>query len=162
MRRRPAVQFEFFRFRFHFLAKDPVYFPPGKSGNVVRGAFGTIFRRIACIPGCGEAQTCEIRESCPYARIFEPQSARGEGPSGFVDWPRPFVFRAAHLDGRAVEPGESFSFDAHILAVRDPALAYFVLTFAQLAREGLGPGRARADIAYVDQLDLSGATVARI
>ena len=94
--------------------------------------------------------------------IFEPQAARGEGPSGLADWPRPFVFRAAHLDGRTIRQGEAFHFDVHIFDVRDPALPYFVLAFAQLAREGLGPGRGLAELAAVDQLDLSGRTVARV
>jgi hypothetical protein len=156
------LKFEFYRFRFHFRSAGSLYFPAYKSGNIVRGAFGSIFRRLVCVPGCGEAKSCEVRATCPYARVFEPQAARGEGPSGLVDWPRPFVFRAAHLDGRTVQVGEAFHFDAHIFDVRDPALAYFVLTFAQLAREGLGPGRGRADLVAVDQLDLSGASVARV
>jgi hypothetical protein len=50
----------------------------------------------------------------------------------------------------------------HIFDVRDPALAYFVLAFARLAREGLGPGRGRADMTAVDQLDMSGVTIARV
>ncbi|MEX2264101.1 MAG: hypothetical protein WD696_19260 [Bryobacteraceae bacterium] len=57
-----------------------------------------------------------------------------------ADWPRPFVFRAAHLDGLTIRPAEDFHFDVHLFDVKDPALAYFVLAFAQLAREGLGPG----------------------
>jgi CRISPR-associated endoribonuclease Cas6 len=128
----------------------------------VRGAFGSIFRKLVCIPSCRDAKTCDVRASCPYARVFEPQAARGEGPSGLADWPRPFVFRASHLDGSTVRQGEAFHFDVHIFDVRDPALAYFVMAFAQLAREGLGPGRASADMAAVDQLDLCGATVARV
>ncbi|MCC6585677.1 MAG: CRISPR system precrRNA processing endoribonuclease RAMP protein Cas6 [Bryobacterales bacterium] len=71
-----------------------------------------------------------------------------------ADWPRPFVFRAAHLDGRTLEPGESFHFDVHLFEIADPALEYFVLAFAQLAREGLGPGRGRAELVAVDQLSL--------
>ena len=46
--------------------------------------------------------------------------------------------------------------------MRDPALPYFVLAFAQLAREGLGPGRGRAELTAVDQLDLNGANVAQV
>lgn len=156
------MTFEFYRFRFQFRSAGTLYFPPYKSGNIVRGAFGSIFRKLVCIPSCRDAKICDVRSTCPYARVFEPQAARREGPSGLADWPRPFVFRASHLDGSTVRQGEAFHFDVHIFDVRDPALAYFVLAFAQLAREGLGPGRARADIAYVDQLDLSGATVARI
>ena len=72
------------------------------------------------------------------------------------------MFRASHLDGSTVRQGEAFHFDVHIFDVRDPALAYFVLAFAQLAREGLGPGRSPAEMTAVDQLDLSGAPLARV
>jgi hypothetical protein len=67
------------------------------------------------------------------------------------------VFRAAHLDGHTVQKGENFHFDTHIFNVHEPHLPYFVVAFAQLAREGLGPGRGRAELAAVDQLDLAGA-----
>jgi hypothetical protein len=155
------LTFDFYRFRFHFRSTGSLYFPPYKSGNIVRGAFGSIFRKLVCIPQCHDAKTCDVRATCPYARVFEPQAARGEGPSGLADWPRPFVFRAAHLDGRTVREGEEFHFDVHIFDVGDPALAYFVLAFAQLAREGLGPGRGRAELVAVDQLDL-GSTANRV
>ena len=39
-----VTAFEFYRFRFHFRALDPVHFPAGKSANIVRGAFGTVLR----------------------------------------------------------------------------------------------------------------------
>ena len=156
------MTFEFYRFRFQFRSAGTIYFPPYKSGNIVRGAFGSIFRKLVCIPSCRDAKTCDVRTTCPYARVFEPQAARGEGPSGLADWPRPFVFRASHLDGSAVRQGEAFHFDVHIFDVRDAALPYFVLAFAQLAREGLGPGRGLATLAAVDQLDLTGATVSRV
>lgn len=156
-----AVEFELLAFRFHFTARESVYFPPGKSGNVVRGAFGTIFRKLACIPGCHDARQCELRATCPYARIFEP-AALGAGPSGLADWPRPFVFRAAHLDGQTIEPGQPFHFDVHLFDLKDPAIVYFVLAFAQLAREGLGPRRGRAELAWVDQLNAQGSPQGRV
>jgi hypothetical protein len=76
-----------------------------------------------------------------------------------ADWPRPFVFRASHLDGRVVPPGQRFWFDVHLFDPQDPALAYFVLAFAELARTGLGAHRGRAALSSVEQLDLSGETV---
>jgi hypothetical protein len=92
--------------------------------------------------------------------MFEP-SAIGEGPSGLADWPRPFVFRAFHLDGRTVAPGDSFDFDLNLVNMHSPAVAYLVLTFAQLARDGLGPRRGRADLEEVTQLDPNGGMSAR-
>ena len=151
------MTFEFYRFRFYFRAAGRLFFAPYKSGNIIRGAFGGIFRKLVCAPDCHGAKTCEIRSRCPYARIFEPRAALGEAPSGLADWPRPFVFRAAHLDGRSIFAGEEFYFDLHIFDVRDAALPHFVNAFAQLAREGLGPGRCPADLTRVDQLDLDDA-----
>ena len=131
--------------RFSFVARERISFPTGKSSNILRGAFGVIFRRIACVPQCTSARECEWRASCPYARMFEP-SALGSGPSGLADWPRPFVFRATHLDGRTIEAGESFHFDLNLFDVKPDAVAYLALAFAQLAREGLGPGRSRVEL----------------
>lgn len=148
----PDLSLRFYPLRFSFLAHDPLYFPPGKSSNILRGAFGTIFRRIACVPQCTSARSCEWRAGCPYARMFEP-SALGSGPSGLADLPRPFVFRATHLDGVTVGAGSSFHFDLNLFDLNENAIAYLVLAFAQLAREGLGPRRGRVELAAVSQLD---------
>ena len=118
---------------------------------MLRGALGTSFRRIACVPSCTDAHSCQA--DCPYARIFEPAS-HGAGPSGLANRPRPFVFRAAHLDGRTINPGASFCFDVNLFDVRDAvSLTYFIRAFAQLAQEGLGPRRARVELTEVWQLN---------
>jgi hypothetical protein len=137
--------------RFTFVARESIHFAEGKSANILRGAFGTIFRRLVCVPECTHLQDCELRASCPYARMFEP-SAIGVGPSGLVDWPRPFVFRATHLDGLTISAGDRFHFDLNLFDTKSPAISYLVLAFAQLAREGLGPGRRRVELASVQQL----------
>jgi hypothetical protein len=150
------VQFEFFPLRFEFTARESLFFPPGKAANILRGALGVVFRKIACVPECEDARTCEARHSCPYAKIFAPDSD-GEGPSGLADSPRPFVFRARHLDGRTVQPGQPFHFEVNVFTLDPDALAYFVLTFAALAREGLGPRRGRADLRRVTRVAAAGS-----
>ena len=142
------MAFRFYPLRFHFIARESLFFPPGKAANILRGALGVIFRSFACVPDCSAARTCDVRDSCPYARVFEP-GASAQGPSGLGDWPRPFVIRARHLDGRTVNPGEAFWFDLHVFSLDQSVLAYFVLTFASLAREGLGPRRGKAELQRV-------------
>jgi hypothetical protein len=149
------LKFEFYRVRFLFRAAGALYFPPGKAGNTARGAFGCILRKQVCLPNCLDAKTCEVRATCPYARVFSPQAVPGEGPSGLIDRPRPFVFRASHLDGCTIREGERFHFDVHLFDVRDSALPHFIQAFEQLGREGLGPGRGRAELMNVDRLDLT-------
>src|SRR5262249_6149521 len=120
-----AMTFALFPWRFTFIARDSLYFPPLKSGNILRGAFGSIFRSLACVPGCSDTAGCNLRKTCAYARIFEPSSA-GAGPSGLEHWPRPFVFRAAHLDDHTIAPDERFFFDLHVFLTADPSFSHFV------------------------------------
>jgi len=114
--------------RFSFRAQDHIYFPPGKAGNVLRGGFGLALRDTA------PPET--------YRRIFEP--TREHGPSGLAAPPRPFVFRAAHLDGRRLTPGDTFHFDLHHFDTRHSELDPFTAALDHLGRQGLGPGRGRA------------------
>jgi hypothetical protein len=157
------LQFKLFPLRFEFVAKESLFFSPGKAANILRGAMGVIFRRIACVPDCRDARSCDIRLSCPYARVFEPMALSaptsdggGPSPSGLADWPRPFVFRARHLDGCTIRAGEPFHFDLHVFTAERDVLAYFILTFAALAREGLGPQRGKAELLRVRRLSASG------
>jgi hypothetical protein len=152
--------FSVWPFRFKFVALEAVYFPEGKAGNILRGAFGSIFRRLACIPDCTEAKTCEIAAECAYALAFEPrqQWAETSGPSGLADWPRPFVFRALHLDGKRIVPGAEFYFDVVLFEPPEKVLPYFVLAFRALAEAGIGPARGRAVLSCVAEL-LTGVPV---
>ncbi len=134
--------FEFYRYRFHFRALDPVHLPQGKSANAVRGAFGNV-----------------LHDAVPpavYARLFEPGAGLGRSPSGLADWPRPFVLRVAHLDGLTLQPGETFYLDAHVFDLHEPALEHFRAALILLADKGLGPGRGRAELERTEQLDLAG------
>src|ERR1039457_6554095 len=137
-----VTTFEFYRFRFHFRALDQVTFRRGKSANVVRGAFGPVLR---------DAVPPKI-----YARLFEPGNTLGAAPSGLADWPRPFVFRVAHLDDLTVPAGDSFYLDAHVFDLHQPTLIHFRAALSSLAEKGLGPGRGRAELERTEQLDVAG------
>jgi hypothetical protein len=141
------VLFQLKALRFSFEAREAIHFPAGKSANILRGAFGTIFRKLACVPECKSAGTCEIRSSCPYAQMFEPT---GPAPSGLSDWPRPFVFRAGHLDDATIEAGAAFHFEINLFDLKSAAEKYLELAFAQLAREGLGAGRSKVELVKVE------------
>jgi hypothetical protein len=93
--------------------------------------------------------------------MFEP-GGLGSGPSGLADSPRPFVFRATHLDGVTVAAGSCFHFDLNLFDLKENAIAYFVLAFAQLAREGLGPRRGRVELTAVSQMDANGDPAATL
>jgi hypothetical protein len=137
-----VTTFEFRRFRFHLEALGPVRFPRGKSGNIIRGAFGAALRRTAPAP--------------VYARLFEPGSRLRPSPSGLSDWPRPFVFRTARLDGAEFRAGEAMCFDVNTFDLSDPVLPHLVRAVSDMATAGFGPERGPALLGAIEQLDVTG------
>lgn len=151
------MQFEFFRLRFHFNAVDPLWFPSEGAANTVRGALGHSLRQVAC-----KCHDSGHANDCAYARIFEPRGPARSGPSGFAEWPRPFVLRTRHLDGQIFFPRKPFSFDVHLFDLRNPALPYFVQAFARIAGQGMGPLRREARLTCVEQLDTGGRVLGQV
>ena len=141
------IAFEFNRFRFFFRASGQLHFGRGTSANALRGAFGAALRETA--------------PAAVYARIFEPrppgETLAGPHPSGLAEWPRPFLFRGAHLEGAAISPGEEFYFDVHLFDLRSPLLPHFETAFARLAEKGIGPDRQKARLEGTVRLGLDTA-----
>jgi len=84
------------------------------AGNVLRGALGSVLREVACAED--------------YASLFDPTAEAG--PSGLSDRPRPFVIRAAALNGRSIEVSERFCFALHLF---NSSLDHFTRAFATWA-----------------------------
>ncbi len=131
------MNFEFFALKFFFRAKDSIFFAQGKSANILRGTFGTLFQQHPA-----------------YKDFFEP-AAPENAPSGLKNLPRPFVFRASHLDGAVLAPETDFFFQINVFCSMEPALRYFSETFSRLSEVGIGPRRGRAELLSVETEALS-------
>ena len=97
------------------MARAPFSFPKSAASNRLRGAFGAILHQFGC------------------PEIFQPSSA--SGPSGITDHPRPYVFRANHLDGAFVDPGQTFHFDFHWFDLRRSSLDTVIRAFGAFLPE---------------------------
>lgn len=102
-----------YELRFHFRACRPICF--GAASNLLRGRFGAALRAL---------------DPAAYRDWFEAKAVAG--PSGLADPPRPFVFRAAHLEGRTVAAGETFEAGFHLFDIRHPRLPLLEAVFARL------------------------------
>jgi hypothetical protein len=134
----PVNTFEFYRLRWHFQATGRLSFPAGESGNLLRGAFGLLLRQTA--------------SAAVYRSLFEPGRTDGASPSGLKDWPRPFVFRTAGVDGREMAPGDAFCIDMHVFDCRQEMMRAIQSALEQVGEKGLGPGRGRAALLGVRQI----------
>jgi hypothetical protein len=142
-------------FRFTIAPVQSLEVPAVSKGNMLRGGFGHAFRRLCCIPQCKDARTCPLADSCPYKAVFEPSPPPGaDRLSKNQDIPRPFVFRAPQSLQTRYEKGERFEFDLVLIGRALDFLPYFVLSFRELAAEGLGLNRARCTLERVEQIEL--------
>lgn len=133
-------------FRFIMMANDPLYLPEYKGG-VLRGGFGTTFRRIACVHtqmrklampdgGCG---ACSVVADCPYKAVFEPSPPPGSKRlRNLQDIPRPFVLRIPVDPRTLLAPGDHLEWEVALVGDAVKYLPYFVVTFKELGQTGFG------------------------
>ena len=150
----PDFDLEIVRLLFRLEAIEPLILPRENKGNVLRGAFGTVFKQICCGAACMRCALSPMRDHCAYAAIFEPSPPPGSDRlSNLQDIPRPFVFRPS-ADGKSrYERGDVFEFELLLFGRAQEYLAYFIVAFRELAERGLGIGRGRCRLKYVAALD---------
>ncbi len=143
-------------FRFSIAPLQPLLVPTVSKGNMLRGGFGHAFRRLCCIPQCRDTKSCPLAATCPYKSVFEPSPPPGsERLSKNQDIPRPFVFRAPQTPQTRFEEGQTFEFGLVLIGRALDFLPYFVLSFRELAAEGIGLNRARCTLERVEQTRVS-------
>lgn len=147
-------------FRFYLQPKAPLHMPAYNKGNVIRGGFGSTFRRIVCHANCREPETCELRSVCPYTAVFQPFVPEdSEKISKNRDIPRPFVIKPPLETKETYLPGEQLSFDLVLVGKIKDYLAYFIVTFKELSQAGFGRNRSPVELAGVEHVAHDGTSV---
>jgi hypothetical protein len=139
-------------FRFTITPVQSLEVPAVNKTNMLRGGFGHALRRLCCIPQCRDAKACPLVASCPYKILFEPSPPCADRLSKNQDIPRPFVFRAPQTHQTRFEKGERFDFGLVLIGRALDFLPYFVLSFRELAGEGLGLNRAKCTLEKVEEV----------
>lgn len=143
-------------FRFTLVPRETLFVPAVNKANMLRGAFGHSFRKLCCVPQCANARECPLASSCPYKVIFEPSPpADADRLRRNQDVPRPFVFRAT-VDDKKTKflPSEKFQFSLVLIGRALDHLPYFVLSFRDLAAQGIGLNRAKCELELVEEQTL--------
>lgn len=133
-------------YRFVMRAVDNVHMPEFK-GAVLRGGFGTAFKRLACVRGSGtgravgEAVCCDCSESnqCPYKVVFEPSPPEGARHlRNLQDISRPFVLRIPSDPRTEIPIGSRLEWEIVLMGQARRFLPFFVVTFKVLGESGFG------------------------
>jgi len=116
---------------------------PAYLGSTLRGAFGHVFRTLAC-PGRFN-QPCPIPDTCPYHLIFETSPPPGsEALRTHDEIPRPFVISPITDDGakwlergrHEIAPGSELSFYLTLIGRAQEFFPYFVVALREIDRLG--------------------------
>lgn len=138
-------------FRFHLEPKGTLQMPAYNKGNVIRGGFGSTFRRIVCHGNCRDPETCDLRFVCPYTAVFNPFVPEGsEKISKNRDIPRPFVIKPPLEATETYLPGERLTFDLVVVGKAKDYLPYFIVTFKELSHFGVGRARTPCELVSVE------------
>src|SRR5437867_3249098 len=140
----PHFDLEIVRLLFRLEAMEPLIVPRENKGNVLRGAFGTVFKQICCGVACTRCAVSPMRDHCAYAAIFEPSPPPGSDRlSNLQDIPRPFVFRPPSDATNRYERGDPFEFELLLFGKATDYFPYFIVAFRELTESGFGVNRGR-------------------
>lgn len=127
---------------------------PAYKGAMLRGGFGYAFQRVSCLQACwGKSHECEITLICPYRWVFEtPHPADVTHLHDLRDVPRPFVIEPPDDSRTQYAAGEALEFGLALIGRGIEYLPYFLFSFEQLGRMGLGRDHAPFRLERVEAL----------
>jgi len=140
-------------FRFSLSAVDRLELPSYK-GSVLRGGFGHVFKSIVCSLRAKDCDSCMLRSSCIYAYVFEtPPPNNAEMMRLYPSAPHPFVIEPHESADAVYEPGAQLVFNLILIGKAIDYLPYFVYTFVELGKRGLGRLRGKYSVDTVASVD---------
>src|SRR3990170_3658124 len=147
----PLFQFKFARFQFVLKALDSLRLPVYK-GSTFRGGFGHAFKKVVCVHRERNCGTCLLKEKCVYSYVFEtPPPSDTSRMRKYPYAPHPFVITPPLEEKREYREGDTLCFELTLIGKSIDYLPYFIYTFDELGRMGIGRGKGKYNLENVGQ-----------
>lgn len=120
---------------------------PYYKGSTFRGVFGNTFKRVVCVFKNKVCEECLLKQSCVYAYVFETSPSQRENAifnmGKYKSIPHPFIIEPP-MDGKKYyDSGEVLDFSLLLFGKAISYLPYFLYTFSECGKDGIGKGRGR-------------------
>ena len=149
-------KFAFSQFTFEMSAVENLQLPAYK-GSTLRGAFGHAFKRVVCTLRKTDCNDCILRGKCVYSYVFEtPPPSDTTMMKKYPAAPHPFVILPPTDEKRQFAKGETLAFTLTLIGKATEYLPYFIYTFDELGKMGIGRGRGRYKLEKVSLLGSNG------
>lgn len=146
------------RFNLTLNAIDAITLPPYK-GSTFRGGFGHAFKKVVCTIKRETCDDCLLKLKCIYSYVFEtPPPEDSEILRKYEKAPHPFVIEPPLETKTIYKPDETLTFNLILIGKALDYLPYFIYTFEELGRIGIGKGRGKYELQEVRQGDCPGFT----
>ncbi|MBI4778016.1 CRISPR system precrRNA processing endoribonuclease RAMP protein Cas6 [Candidatus Desantisbacteria bacterium] len=140
------------RFELILVAGDELYLPM-YLGSTLRGGFGTAFKRVVCALRDRLCHECILKEKCVYSYVFEtPPPANTTVMRKYESSPHPFVIEPPLSEVLPLEnhqrykTGDTLTLNLILIGRAIDYLPYFIYTFDEFGRIGIGKGRGRFEL----------------
>ena len=146
---RPLSHFRFAKFRFSLKSQGLILLPPYK-GSALRGGFGHAFKKVVCVSRERICASCLLKEKCVYSYVFEtPPPSNTSKMKKYPYAPHPFVITPPLEEKREYREGEALIFELVLIGKSIDFLPYFIYTFDELGRIGIGKGKGKYQLEEV-------------
>ncbi|MDI6783582.1 MAG: CRISPR system precrRNA processing endoribonuclease RAMP protein Cas6 [bacterium] len=136
-----------------------LHLPPYK-GSTLRGGFGHAFKSIVCSSPDKCRDACIQKDKCPYGYIFEtPVPADSERMRKYPYAPHPFIIEPPPEKKTIYQPDETLSFRLILIGKAIGYLPYFIFTFEELGKIGIGKDRGKYQVVTVENITESNQPV---
>lgn len=147
------MKITYLKMNFTIQAEEELFLPSFK-GSTFRGVFGNTFRKIVCALKREDCTQCMLKKSCIYAYVFETFLQEGQEIMNIEKYrniPHPFIIEPPLENGRHYKVGDYLSFSVIIIGNAIKYLPYFIYTFHQCGKNGIGKGRGRFTLKTVSK-----------
>lgn len=141
--------FRFGQFEFVLRTLDNIRLPAYK-GSTLRGGFGHAFKKVVCVNKDRVCESCLLKGKCVYSYIFEtPPPSNTLKMRKYPFAPHPFVITPPLEAKRTYREGDTLCFELTLIGKSIDFLPYFIYTFDELGRMGIGKGKGKYQLEEV-------------
>lgn len=140
------------KYRFDFQAQEDIFLP-AYSGSSWRGLFGLELKRSVCVTREKQCKNCMLWRNCAYTYLFEtPPAEDARMMRKYTAAPYPFIIQPDPHMARLIKAQQSLSIMITLIGKANQHLPYFIHTFQQAGKRGLGARRGKFSLQSVSQI----------
>jgi hypothetical protein len=136
-------------FQFVLKPKERIILPPYK-GSTFRGGFGNAFKKVVCISRNTECSLCMLKEKCIYSYVFETQPPSDSSVMRkYEKAPHPFIIEPPSEKRQVYNSDDEIAFNLILIGRAADYLPYFIYSFDELGKKGIGKNRGKFELTKV-------------